>query len=177
MIREFWDGIDGAFFFTGESHEKLISRTKPVFDSSIPSGNSVATQLLLRLYHYTEKKDYLIKAEKVLRLYHDAMEQQPFGFAQMLSALDLYLEKPKEIVLVRKKGDPVEQHLLKKIHSLYLPNKTLQAMDPGEPLARVSPLLEGKTQLNGKATVYVCHNFTCSLPATEWNDLKQLLEG
>jgi len=177
MIREFWDGTDGAFFFTGASHEKLISRTKPVFDSSIPSGNSVATHLLLRLYHYTEKEDYLIKAEKVLRLYHDAMEQQPFGFAQMLSALDLYLEKPKEIVLVRKKGDPVEQHLLKKIHSLYLPNKTLQAMDPGEPLARVSPLLEGKTQLNGKATVYVCHNFTCSLPATEWNDLKQLLEG
>ena len=177
MLREFWDGTDGAFFFTGGSHEKLISRTKPVFDSSIPSGNSVATHLLLRLYHYTEKEDYLVKAEKVLRLYYDAIEQQPFGFAQMLSALDLYLEKPKEIVLVRRKGDPVEQHLLKKIHSLYLPNKTLQAMDPGESLARVSPLLEGKTQLNGKATVYVCHNFTCSLPTTEWNDLKQLLEG
>ncbi len=177
MIREFWDGIGGAFFFTGESHEKLISRTKPAFDSSIPSGNSIATQLLLRLYHYTGKEDYLKRAEKVLRLYYDAMEKQPFGFVHMLSALDFYLEKPKEIVLVGKRGDPAQQELLRKIHSLYLPNKILQAVEPGEPLEKVSPLLQGKTQLNGKPTVYVCHNFTCSAPVVEWENLKQLLEG
>ncbi len=177
MIREFWDGIGGAFFFTGESHEKLVSRTKPAFDSSIPSGNSTATQLLLRLYHYTGKEDYLKRAEKVLRLYYDAMEKQPFGFVHMLSALDFYLEKPKEIFLVGKRDDPAQRELLKKIHSLYLPNKILQAVEPGEPLEKVSPLLQGKTQLNGKLTVYVCHNFTCSAPVVEWEKMKQLLEG
>ncbi|MFQ5540010.1 MAG: thioredoxin domain-containing protein, partial [Candidatus Binatia bacterium] len=29
MILEFWDDIDGAFFYTGKSHEELISRSKP----------------------------------------------------------------------------------------------------------------------------------------------------
>lgn len=176
MIREFWDGIGGAFFFTGESHEKLISRTKPAFDSSIPSGNSIATQVLLRLYHYTGKEDYLKRAEKLLRLYYDAMEKQPFGFVHMLSALDFYLEKPKEIVLVGKRDDPAQQELLRKIHSLYVPNKILLAVEPGEPLEKVSPLLQGKTQLHGKPTVYVCHNFTCSPPATDWEEIKPLLE-
>jgi uncharacterized protein YyaL (SSP411 family) len=175
MIREFWDDIDGAFFYTGKSHEKLITRTKPAFDSSIPSGNSIATQVLLRLYHYTGGEEYLERAEKVLRLYYDAMEKQPFGFAHMLSALDFYSEKPKEIVLVGEKKDQATQDLLGKIHSLYLPNKTLRLVAPGEPLEKVSPLLEGKTQLDGKPTVYVCHNFTCSAPVTDWEKLKELL--
>ena len=176
MIREFWDDIDGAFFYTGKSHEPLISRTKPAFDSSVPSGNAIATQLLLRLYHYTGREEYLKRAEKILRLYYDAIEQQPFGFAHMLSALDFYLEKPKEIVLVGEKGDRRREEILKEIHSLYLPNKTVQAVEPGEPLEKVSPLLEGKTQINGKPTVYLCHNFACSPPVTEWEDLKRLLE-
>ena len=176
MIREFWDEIDGGFFYTGKSHEQLISRTKPAFDSSVPSGNSLATQLLLRLYHYTGKEDYLKRAEKVLRLYYDAMEKQPFGFAHMLSALDFYLEKPKEIVLVGKREEAATRELLNKIHSLYLPNKTLQLAEPGRPLSEISPLLEGKTHLHGKPTVYVCHNFTCSPPVTEWEELKPLLE-
>jgi uncharacterized protein YyaL (SSP411 family) len=175
MIGEFWDEIDGAFFYTGKSHEQLISRTKPAFDSSVPSGNAIATQVLLRLYHYTGREDYLRRAEKILRLYYDAMEEQPFGFVHMLSALDFYLEKPKEIVLVGRKKDEATQDLLKKIHSLYLPDMTLQLVASDEPLKAISPLLEGKTQLGGKPTVYVCHNFTCSPPVTEWEDLRELL--
>ena len=177
MNREFWDDVDGAFFYTGKSHERLISRAKPAFDGSVPSGNSIATQLLLRLYHYTGREEYLKKAEKILRLYYDGMEQQPFGFAHMLSALAFYLEKPKEIVLVGEKDDRRRRDLLKKIHSLYLPNKTVQAFEPGEPLGKLSPLLEGKIQISGKTTVYVCHNFTCSPPVTEWEELEPLLEN
>ena len=38
-------------------------------------------------------------------------------------------------------------------------------------------VLAGKTQVDGKATVYVCHNFTCSLPVTEPAALRALLTG
>ncbi|MFB3121479.1 MAG: thioredoxin domain-containing protein [Candidatus Binatia bacterium] len=175
MILEFWDDIDGAFFYTGKSHEQLINRSKPAFDGSIPSGNSAAAQVLLRLYHYTGKEDYLKRAEKVLRLYYDAMEKQPFGLTAMLCALDYYLEKPKEIVLVGDPEDQVTQEMLQKIQSFYLPNRTLQVVKPGEPMGKTSPLLEGKSQIDGKPTAYVCQNFTCSSPVTEWDDLRGLL--
>jgi uncharacterized protein YyaL (SSP411 family) len=175
MVSEFWDENDGGFFYTGKSHEQLISRAKPVFDASIPSGNSMATQLLLRLYHITGTQDYLKRAETTLRSYYDAMTSQPFGFAHMLCALDLYLRKPKEIVIVGRREDPVTDELLKGIHSLYLPNKTVQLVGPDEPLEKISPMLQGKTQLDGKATAYVCQNFTCSRPVTTWEDLKSLL--
>jgi uncharacterized protein YyaL (SSP411 family) len=177
VIAEFWDAGDGAFFYTGKSHEQLISRAKPAFDASIPSGNSVAAQLLLRLYHYTNHDDYLKKAETILRSYHDAMAAQPFGLAHMLGALDFYLEKPKEIVIVGEPGDPVTSELLSRVHSTYLPNGTLQWARPGAPLDEIAPLLQGKSQVGGRATAYVCHNFTCSAPVTSWDDLKPLLES
>jgi uncharacterized protein YyaL (SSP411 family) len=176
MVREFWDDKDGAFFYTGRSHEALISRTKPTFDGSIPSGNAVATEVLLRLYHYTGKEDYLKKAEKTLRIYHDALEQQPFGFAHMLAAVDFYLEKPREIVLVGNKDDPAAAELLRRINSLYLPHKTLQVLDPAASAEKIPPLLLGKGQIGGKVTAYVCHRFTCSPPVTDAEKLEGLLK-
>jgi uncharacterized protein YyaL (SSP411 family) len=177
MVREFGDEKDGGFFYTGTSHEPLISRTKPAFDGSVPSGNAMATQLLLRLFHITGNDDYRKRAEKVLRCYYEAMESQPFGFAHMLCALDFYLNRPKEIVLVGKTSDPETTALVQEIHSLYLPNKVVQLVDPNQSLEKISPLLQGKSQIDGKTTAYVCYDFTCSAPVTSWSELKPLLES
>jgi uncharacterized protein YyaL (SSP411 family) len=175
MLAEFWDGKDGGFFYTGKSHERLISRAKPVFDASVPSGNAMATQLLLRLYHMTGNDDYRQRAEKVLRSYYDAMESQPFGFAHMLCALDFYLSQPQEVVVVGALQDPATRELLAMIHSRYLPNLTLQLVSGDHREANPSPILEGKVQIQGKPTVYVCQNFTCSAPATNIQELESLL--
>jgi hypothetical protein len=137
----------------------------------------MAAQAMLRLYHYLGKEDYLKRAEKILRLYYDAMEQQPFGFAHMLAALDFYLEKPKEIVVVGDTGDPRFKEIVEKLRSSYLPNKTVQLAEPGKPLHELSPMLQGKGQIDGKPTVYVCHNFTCSQPVTEWEQVEGLLKS
>jgi uncharacterized protein YyaL (SSP411 family) len=177
MLREFWDDEEGAFFYTGKSHEQLISRAKPIFDASIPSGNSMAAQLLLRLHHITGRELYRQRAEKVLRSYYDAMESQPFGFAHSICALDFYLTKPKEIIVVGDRQFAGTRELLAGVHSLYLPNLTLQLANPDEPLEKISPLLSGKTQIDGKATAYVCQNYTCSAPVTNWSELKRLLES
>jgi len=177
MLREFWDDDGGGLFYTGVSQEKLIRRAKPIFDASIPSGNAMATQLLLRLHHLTGDQRYYQYAEKVLRSYYEAMENQPYGFAHLLCALDFYLEKPKDVVMIGERGDPGVEDLLAKIHSIYQPNMTIQLVSPRETLERLSPLLRGKSQVGDKATVYVCHNFTCSAPVTSWDELKPLIES
>ncbi len=177
LVDEFWDEAQGAFFFTGNSHEALISRTKSAFDQAIPSGNAVAAKNLLRLYHLTGRDDYLQRAERVLSLYAQPMERQSFGLGAMLNALDFYLRKPYEIVLI---GDPQAadtQAFLQAIRGQYMPNKIVVQLDPQhldthlDALPLLRDLLAGKTQVAGRATVYVCHDFTCSLPITEPADL------
>lgn len=181
MVDEFWDDDQGAFFFTGRSHESLISRTKSAFDQAIPSGNAVATKTLLRLYHYTGREDYLQRAERVLRIFRPHMERQPFGFGSLLTALDFYVQQPHDIVLVGDPAAPDTKALLRAVQAQYLPNKTLVHIDPQnletglDALPLLRGLLAGKTQVDGKATVYVCHNFTCSLPVTEPEALTALL--
>ena len=50
----------------------------------------------------------------------------------------------------------------------------LVVIDPNDPAPR-PPLLEGKTTVGGKPTVYVCQQMTCSAPATTWDELAPLL--
>jgi uncharacterized protein YyaL (SSP411 family) len=177
LIREFWDETDGAFFFTGKSHEQLISRPKPIYDGSVPSGNAAAAQFFLRLYYFTGTEDYLIRAEKVLSSYYELMQQQPFGFAHTLCALDLFIHKPKEIIIIGRQSDPKTLELIRAIHHFYLPNKVLTLASPEESLEKISPLLAGKKQIDGSATAYVCHDFTCSAPVVDWESLRALLKN
>jgi uncharacterized protein len=183
MLEEFWDEAQGGFFFTGKSHEALISRTKSAFDQAIPSGTAVATRNLLRLYHYTGRADYLQRAERVLQLFKGYLEQQPFGVGSLLNTLDFSLHKPQEIVVLGHPTAPDTQALLQAIHQQYIPNKTLVVLDPQHLEAGLNTLpllrdmLAGKTQVDGQATVYVCRNFTCSLPVTTPEALTALLAG
>jgi uncharacterized protein YyaL (SSP411 family) len=176
LIAQFEDQHEGGFFFTSSDHETLISRSKAAFDGSLPSGNSVAVFNLLRLSSLLENPDYLTKAERVLRLFYDAMEQNPFGFSNMLGALDFFLHRPKEIVLLGDKNAAATTEMLGRIHRLFLPNKTIRCLDPqGGAKEKIPSVLAGRTQVDDTLTVYVCHNFTCSLPVTEWGALQELL--
>jgi len=181
LIEEFWDEEKWGFFFTGKSHETLLERTKSVYDQAIPSGTAVATRTLLRLYHYTGKADYLQRAEQVLYLVRQHMEQQPFGVGSLLTTLDFYVRKPQEIVLIGTPEAEDTQALLQALHQQYIPNKVLFQIDPQQVTAALEALpllrdvLAGKAQVDGQATVYVCHNFTCSLPVTAPEALTDLL--
>ena len=181
LLADFWDDANGGFFFTGRNHETLIDRVKSATDQAIPSGTAVAARNLLRLYAHTGEADYLQRAERVLLLYHQHMEQQPFGYASLLSVCADYLHKPQEIVLIGTPGAPDTQALLAALHRTYVPHKTLVLIDPQRAAATLAALpllrdvLAGKTQVDGKATVYVCRDFTCSLPVTEPAELAALL--
>ncbi|MGH7228611.1 MAG: thioredoxin domain-containing protein [Nitrospiraceae bacterium] len=177
MMEQFWDQQVGGCFFTGRDHEPLIQRMKSGTDSAIPSGNAVAAMNGLRLFYYTGEQHYFDRAEQTLRLFQNQMDQNAYGSAAMLCALDFYLAKPKEIVLVGRKTDPGMQDLLRQIQGRYVPNKTLMIIDgtEGVGLQNVPVVARGKTALDGKPTAYVCHNFTCSQPVTEWAGLETLL--
>jgi len=176
MLEQFWDAQAGGCFFTGKDHEALIQRMKTGEDSAIPSGNAVAAMNFLRLFSYTGEQSYLDKAERTFRLFRTHMDRNPFGTASLLCALDFHLSKPKEIVLVGRRDAPEMRDFLAKIHERYVPNKTLVVVDGAGQDARYMPeSAKGKRALDGKPTAYVCHNFTCSQPVTDWDALEKLL--
>lgn len=166
MIQEFWDAEHGGFYFTGESHEQLIVRSKDYFDNATPSGNSVAAVVLLRSGILTDNEDYRNRAAAILHEIADSARRYPAGFGYALSAADFYLSTPKEIAVVVSEQETLDS-FLREIWRTYLPNKVVAAATIAEATSAADEiaLLQNRPLLEGKATAYVCEHYTCKEPA------------
>ncbi|MCA1591969.1 MAG: hypothetical protein LC754_04815 [Acidobacteria bacterium] len=178
MIEEFWDDTEGGFFYTGKSGEQLIVRNKDFFDNATPSGNSVAAEILLRLSVLTDNDVYRRKAVTIFRLVQDALARYPSGFGLTLGALDFHLSTPLEIAVVGVSGSHDSSALSREIWRRYLPNKVVaQVIEDDERARQLVPLLRDRPAQNGKATIYLCENFTCRQPVTTLEELASQLDS
>ncbi|MDQ5845720.1 MAG: thioredoxin domain-containing protein [Acidobacteriota bacterium] len=165
MIEEFWDEQEGGFFYTGSSHEQLIVRSKDFFDNATPSGNSVAASVLLRVGLLTDNADYQRRAASIFRINATNIQRYPAGFGRLLSALDFHFGQPKEIAIIGKVGSADTRLLLEEVWQPYLPNKVVAQAEPADPKAvALIPFLANRSQLEARATAYVCENYTCKQP-------------
>src|SRR5262249_6029445 len=151
---------DGGYFFTAHDEERLVARTKPGADGSVPSGNAVAAHLLLRLHHLTGEPRYRERAEEILRAFHQQAAENPFAYTTYLQALELYAGGRWEVVVVGRRGTPEADALWAEVAAAYLPHRVLVAAEPAE----ADPLAPARDRpaVDGKATAYVCRNFVCS---------------
>ncbi|HGJ66292.1 TPA: thioredoxin domain-containing protein [bacterium] len=178
FIMEFWDENNGGFYYTGKSHESLIVRSKPAYDSVIPSANSVSAMNFLRLARFSGDLSLSKKAETIFKVFFDQLERSPFGFPRMICALDFYFGNTKEIVIVSDKASPKVDEALNIIHNQYIPNKVLVFCDPNEvpaDIEKLLPLLEDRIKLDNKIQIYVCENNLCKSPISDIDDLKKVL--
>jgi uncharacterized protein YyaL (SSP411 family) len=184
MINHFWDEKEKSFFFTSDDHEDLIIRTKNFYDLAIPSGNSMAAYALLRLHFMTQNYDYLVKSELIMKSCYRAALGNPFGFGQLLISLYLYFKKPIEIIILQNKNNEhnnseIESWIMKE----FIPNGLILTLKyPSEESQKllstnIFTVLKGKKiditdENKAKECVYVCKDFTCSLPMYSLSDLK-----
>ena len=173
MQSQFADEVRGGFYQTGLDHEQLVVRRKDFIDNAIPSGNSMAAELLLRLAKLTGNEEYRSEAARIILIMAAAMAQQPTGFGRMLTALDDILSPSQEVAVVGSLEDPRTLLLLEEIRRHYLPHTVLALKEPDSenPL----PLLEGRGLVDGEPAAYVCENYACRLPVTGVEELRQLL--
>ena len=171
MEKNYEDVENGGFFMTGKDHEKLLARGKPANDGAVPSGNSIAIMNLLRLYEFTSQDAYRKQAEKTLRFFSKILSSQPSALAEMLLAVDFFLDKPKQIVIVTPQGKIDEAApFLTLFRKEFLPNRILIVTSEGKDAtshADVIPLLRGKKALSGKTTAFVCESGACKFPTDD----------
>jgi len=153
---------EGGFFDTRDDHEKLIARPKTIHDSPIPSGNTLATSLLLRLASLTGDSNYSDPAENALKAMQENASRHPNAFAGWLCEIDFALGPQLQLAIV---GEPDSEtfHRIKAIADYYyLPRLVITG---GIPDGSPQPdLLEGRQMLDGKPTAYLCQGFACKLP-------------
>jgi uncharacterized protein YyaL (SSP411 family) len=179
QINLFLDEADGGFFSTQAGEADLVLRMKEDYDGAEPSGNSIATLNLLRLARLTGREDFDTLARQSLRVFTGKMAQAPETVPQMLVAYLFAESKPAQIVIVGQREAADTHDMLAALGRRFLPDRVVLVIDRNdvsERLAGLPPALQAMTAIEGKATAYVCENYSCQLPVTDVSSLERLLQ-
>ena len=165
----------GGFFDTPDDGPRLVIRPKDVQDNATPSGNAMATSVLLRLAALTGDGSYRTAAERALATVGPYLERYPTGFGQWLCALEVAHAGLAEVAIVGAADDPDTGRLLGVANRGYAPFRVLAST--GDTATTSVPLLRDRFALNSRATAFVCRDFACRQPVNEPEALEALLLG
>jgi uncharacterized protein YyaL (SSP411 family) len=169
LDRHYWDSADGGYFFAADDTTDVITRAKTASDSATPAGNGTMVGVLARLHLVTGNDAYRERAEKVVTTFSGELQRNFFPLGALLNSSDL-LARGLQVVIRADRDEA--QALLRAVHRVSLPNLVLSVVPASASLPKGHPA-EGKEQVGGKPTAYVCEGPVCSLPLTEPEALEE----
>src|SRR5690606_33011559 len=138
--------------------ESLISRKKEIFDNVIPASNSAMARNLQRIGLLYDESEWLTLSESMTGSLSSLTRSEPNYMSNWGIALLESKQPTAEVVIA---GD-TDGTLRKQYQSGFHPFSIF--LGANNPATSPLPLLEGKTTLGGRPTIYVCFNKTCRLP-------------
>lgn len=178
FVKRFWDQQSGGFFFTAEDGEKLLVRTKEIYDGATPSGNSVAAMNLVKLSRITGSPELESLASSMGRGFAGAVRQFPSAYTQFLLHVDFTLGPSCEVVIVSSDKTHEVESILAKLNSVYSPNKVVIVKDSDmntQEIDAIAPYLKDFRAINQQATIYICRNNSCEAPTNDPDRMLTLL--
>lgn len=164
-FKRFEDRDNGGFFSTEPDAPDLFLRVKDDYDGAEPSGNSVATDVLIRLSHITGNAEFQRRAERSLQAFVPKIRAQPTIAPQMLVAVGRWLSEPEQVIIRCEELDSEIRAIITGYRKKFTPYKLVLAITDrtASQLQGAAPFLAG-LERKGRATVYECRNFVCELP-------------
>lgn len=178
MDAQFEDPARGGYFNSRADDPHVIVRLKEDHDGAEPSANSIAALNLLRLDWMTGLPGARERALRIIEALRPQWTAMPQGLPQLLCAIELVVDAPRTIVFA---GDPAAadfQTLAAVVHEQLGPRRAVLWADGGvgqQWLAARRPYLAEMKPVDGRATAFVCENFTCQAPASSPGELRARL--
>lgn len=160
-----WDSGGGGYFLSADDATDVVIRTKPSFDSAVPSGNGVMAEALARLWLATGEEKWRERAGAVIDAFGAAIPEQIPHVTSLLDAFAL-LAEPLQVVIVGPLDDPGALALLRAFAAAPLPPVSLLRVADGAGLPPGHPA-RAKSLVAGKAAAYICRGSTCQAPVTD----------
>lgn len=177
LLTHFWDSDRGGFFLTSDNAENILIRKKEIYDGAVPSGNSVAMLNLSRLGKIAADPEFESKAEAIGQAFSELVLQSPAAYTMLMTALDFALGPSVEVVIAGDSGAADTKNMLKALGKEFIPNKVVIFRPNGDSeITRISEFTKNLPSSEGKATAYVCRNFSCRLPVTGPGEMLKLLK-
>ncbi|QTA87388.1 thioredoxin domain-containing protein [Desulfonema magnum] len=178
MLSDYWDRDKGGFFLTAEGDRDLPVRPKELYDGAIPSANSVSFFNLLRLARLTGDTKWENKASELARAFSGTISAYPSAYTHFLMGVNFTLSRAKEVVIVGESDAPDTKEMLSALNHNFAPDQVvlLKSEKTAEKLAELAGFTSDLQSPDGKATAYVCTNFSCSRPTADVQTLIRLIQ-
>ncbi len=169
MLDHYLDPDHGGFFFTPDDCEELILRSREISDGALPSGNSVAMYILLRLAAITGDISLEETALEIPRAFSHVISDAPAGHTFLMCALELAGGPSREVVIAGEQNSDDANRMISALGRTYLPEVSLLFRSEEEKgrIAAIAPFTEGMSMEGGHSTAYVCSERTCQHPTTD----------
>ncbi len=156
--------------------QRLLVRPRETYDGAMASGNSIAAWVLHRLSRLTGRKDLQAAFETSRAAAAGDLAEAPAGHTFLLWAWVQELEPPTHVV-VGDANDPDTTALLEAAAGCLSRRGCLLRLtpSPSDPLRRLAPFLARYHPSQGAPAAYVCRDFTCKLPVTRPEEVRDLL--
>ncbi len=175
MIKWFWDEKASTYYDTAHDHETLVTRPRDVTDNAMPSGTSLAVDLMVRIAEVTGDAELRRAASIVMETFAEPLVRHGPAFGHMLGVADMLVHGAVEVALLGRPGDGDFDALARAVAGQYVPLLVLAGGAPSE--GDQVALLAEREMRNGRATAYVCRQFTCDAPVTDPAELRTQLDG
>lgn len=177
MRERFEDPDHGGYFQTAFDSEKLIARPKETYDGALPSGNSVAGLVWLRLAHYTGEVEYQEAADRQLHFLAGACKRSSAGHSFALLALMRALSSSRELICCSASGLPND--FLEYLAAHPFPDLTVISKTPENAglLAEIAPFTSAYPIPAEGTVYYLCCNGACKAPETDWRNFLKKCEN
>ena len=179
MTEQFFDRERGGFYLYAKDGEQLIVRTKETYDGAMPSGNSVAAQVLYRLTRITGDVIWQKVLEKQLCYLAGAMDGYPSGHSYGLLTMMDVLYPAKELVCTLSSGSDTERRrkLAAQLANLAVTAEGLTVVikteENAREMERLIPYTKDYPVPDTGELFYLCVGHECMQPVPQ---LEQLIE-
>jgi uncharacterized protein YyaL (SSP411 family) len=168
IATRFYDESEGDLFLTPDDGEPLVQRPRSDHDGATPHSTGLAAQGLLRAAALSGRAPLARIAERVLATHAPLLERSPEALPSLARAARIASRGLSVAVVVGPPDDAATDALAARARHLLAPEDAVLVAAPGErPTGVDADWLRGREPADGRATAWICHGTTCSLPVND----------
>ncbi len=133
----------------------------------------------LRLGRMTANTDLEKTAQEIGAAFSTSIKKAPQYYPHFMSALGFALGPSHEVVIIGKSESHDTRKMLRAIQREFMPNKVVlfrPSEEESPEILQIAGFMRDQTAIKGRATAYVCQNYSCNLPTTDIDEMLEQLE-
>jgi uncharacterized protein YyaL (SSP411 family) len=173
ILERFADREIGTLYLSASDGGELIHRPRSEQDGATPDASGLALLGLIRLASLSHSTEFDAFVELAINEQAFVLERMPHAFPTLVRAIALRSRGISVAVILGDPDSSDTRALADRARRVLRPEDAVLVSEPGKAAAMgiATDWFAGREAIEGRATAYVCHGTTCSLPVHEPKDL------